>query len=241
MRRKDEERQIEETENRSATLTVEEPMRHSKPGFEGVNDKYETLNQARKDPEAEVKSAALATQEPITYIPQRVLQVTASHLAHAPNHISENSGLEVQEPHPLVPPLMLTPTNQTDSHQRDRVCSTSLCVSEDSTSKYKNRVSEPPTDTDLQEMLEGADNILYEAKEDVPGVRFQKHGKENWVPVRAVLDSIHKDDIHYLKGCESVRFFRSADGTPSLSLRKGKCRFPTPIALRTRARSRHDT
>ena len=55
-------------------------------------------------------------------------------------------------------------------------------------------------------------------KEDVPRVRFQKHGKENWVPVRAVLDSIHKDDIHYLKGCKSVRFFRSADGTPSLSL-----------------------
>ena len=71
-------------------------------------------------------------------------------------------------------------------------------------------------------MLEGADNILYEAKEDVPGVRFQKHGKENWVPVRAVLHSIHKDDIHYLKGCKSVRFFRSADGTLSLSLHKGK-------------------
>ena len=93
----------------------------------------------------------------------------------------------------------------------------------------------------LQEVLEGADNILYEAKEDIPGIRFQKHGKENWVPVRAVLDSIHKDDIHYLKGCKSVRFFRSTDGTPSLSLHRGKCRFPTPIALRTRARSRHDT
>ena len=76
---------------------------------------------------------------------------------------------------------MLTPTNQTDSHQRGHVHSTSLCVSEDTASKCKNRVSEPPTDTDLQEVLEGADNILYEAKENVPGVRFQKHGKENWV------------------------------------------------------------
>ena len=56
-------------------------------------------------------------------------------------------------------------------------------------------------------------------------------GKENWVPVRAVLNSIHKDDIHYLKGCKSVRFFRSADGTPSLSLHKGKCRFPTVPSL----------
>ena len=69
MRRKDEERRIEEAK-RSATLTVEGPMRHSKPGFEGVNDKCETLQQARKDPEAEVRSAALATQEPITYSTQ---------------------------------------------------------------------------------------------------------------------------------------------------------------------------
>ena len=36
--------------------------------------------------------------------------------------------------------------------------------------------------------------------------------------VRAVLDSIHKDDIYYLKGCKSVRFFRSADGTPPVSV-----------------------
>ena len=71
------------------------------------------------------------------------------------SHISENSGLVVQEPHPPVPPLMLTPINQTDSHQRYRVHSSSLCVSEDSTSKYEHRVSEPPTDTNLQEVLEG--------------------------------------------------------------------------------------
>jgi len=44
-------------------------MRHSKARFEGVNDKCETLQQARKDPEAEVRSAALATHEPITYNP----------------------------------------------------------------------------------------------------------------------------------------------------------------------------
>ena len=50
MRRKDEEHRIEEA-NRSAILTVEGLMRHSKPRFEGVNDKCETLQQARKDPE----------------------------------------------------------------------------------------------------------------------------------------------------------------------------------------------
>ena len=73
-------------------------MRHSKPQLEGVNGKCERLNQARKDPEAEMSSADLATQDPTTYNPQSVLQVTTSQLVHAPsNHILENSGLEVQE------------------------------------------------------------------------------------------------------------------------------------------------
>ena len=36
MRRKDEERRTGETENRSTTLTVEGPMRHSKPQLEGA-------------------------------------------------------------------------------------------------------------------------------------------------------------------------------------------------------------
>ena len=99
-------------------------------------------------------------------------------------------------------------------------------MAEHSTSRCKYTVSEPPTDGDLQEVLEGADNILYEAKEDIPGVWFQKHGKENWVPVRAVLDSIHKDDIHYLKGCKLAWFFRSGDGTLSDSQ---SSHFPTPI------------
>ena len=122
---------------------------------------------------------------------------------------------------------MLTPTNQLD-----RVHSTSLCVSEDSVSKCENRVSEPPTDTDLQEVLEGADNILYEAKEDIPGVRFQKHGKENWVPVRAVLDCIHKD-IHYLKDCKSVL------DSSEVSHAEESVVFQL-LTLKTRARSRPD-
>ena len=156
MRRKDEERRTGETENRSATLTVEGPMRQSKPQLEGVNDRR--LNQARKDPEAEVSSAALATQEATTYNPLSVLQVTLSQLVHAPsNHILENSG--PQEFHPPVLPLLLTPTNQTDCHQRDHACSTPLCVAENSTSRCEHTVSEPPTNTGLQEVLEGTDNI----------------------------------------------------------------------------------
>ena len=40
-----------------------------------------------------------------------------------------------------------------------------VCVSEDSTSKCEHTDSEPPTATNLQEVLEGADKILYEQRQ----------------------------------------------------------------------------
>ena len=43
--------------------------------------------------------------------------------------------------------------------------------------------------------------------------RKYKRGKENWVPVR--VDPIHKNDA------KSVRYFKSSDGTPGLSLHRG--------------------
>ena len=78
MRRKDEERRTGETENGSTALTVEGPMRHSNPRLEGAKEKCERLSQARKDPEAKVRSAALAAQKATTYNPQSVLPVTTS-------------------------------------------------------------------------------------------------------------------------------------------------------------------
>ena len=57
-----------------------------------------------------------------------------------------------------------------------------VCLRTPCTSRCEHTVSELPTDTDLQEVLEEADNILCEAREGVPGVLLQKHGKENWVP-----------------------------------------------------------
>ena len=41
-----------------------------------MKGKCETLNQAKKDPEAQVRSAALATQDATTYNAQSVLQAT---------------------------------------------------------------------------------------------------------------------------------------------------------------------
>ena len=55
-------------------------------------------------------------------------------------------------------------------------------MSGDSTFSCEPTVSEPPTVTDLKMVLQGTKSILYEAREDVPVVWFQKHEKETLVP-----------------------------------------------------------
>ena len=92
----------------------------------------------------------------------------------------------------------------------------------------------------LQEVLEGARKVVYEAKEDIPGVRFQKEDSDGsetkWVPVKVMSSSGEEYDIKYLKACRSIKFARYDNGTPFFSVHYGRCRFPTPIALRTRSR-----
>ena len=70
------------------------PLRHTKPQLRvwmtSVKD-WIKLEMTQKL--IEVRSADLATQEATSYNQQSVLQVTTSQLAHAPNHILENSGL----------------------------------------------------------------------------------------------------------------------------------------------------
>ena len=53
--------------------------------------------------------------------------------------------------------------------------------------------------------------------DDVTGVWFQKHGKENWVPVRVVLDPNHNNDIA-LRVANLLDSSKATDGTHSLSL-----------------------
>ena len=93
-------------------------------------------------------------------------------------------------------------------------------------------------DTMLREILEGARNVIYEAKEDTPGISFQKEDRNEpqWVPVKVMSKSGGEYDARYLKACRSVKFAKDDDGTPFFSVQYGHCRFPTPIALRIRSR-----
>ena len=81
--------------------------------------------------------------------------------------------------------------------------------------------------------------MIYEAKEDTPGISFQKEDRNElqWVPVKVTSKSGGEYDARYFKACQSqVKFARDGDGTPFFSVQYGRCRFPTPIALRTRSR-----
>ena len=90
----------------------------------------------------------------------------------------------------------------------------------------------------MQEILEGAQNVIYEAKEATPGICFQKEDRNEhqWVPVKVISKSRGEYDACYLKACRSVKFAKDDDGTPFFSVQHGRCRFPTPIALRIRSR-----
>ena len=48
-------------------------------------------------------------------------------------------------------------------------------------------------------------------------------------------DSEDEYDVNYLQHCKKIRFI-SKDGDPAVSVYSGHCRFPTPIACRTRAK-----
>ena len=64
----------------------------------------------------------------------------------------------------------------------------------------------------------------------------EDRNEPQWVPVKVMSKSGGEYDARYLKACRSVKFARDGDGTPFFSVQYGRCRFPTPIALRTRSR-----
>ena len=45
-------------------------------------------------------------------------------------------------------------------------------------------------------------------------------------------------DVEFLRSCEKVQYCRSENGNPFLSIHRGKCKYPTPIAYRTQTRSK---
>ena len=65
---------------------------------------------------------------------------------------------------------------------------------------------------------------------------------EKLVPIKLLKENGAPDeeyDLKYIKSCKAVKFARHhKTGDPVLSIQNGRYRFPTPIALRTRAKLR---
>ena len=50
-------------------------------------------------------------------------------------------------------------------------------------------------------------------------------------------DSDKGYDLDYICSCKRIRYFkRDRNGDPAVSIHRGKCKFPTPIAYRARTR-----
>ena len=108
---------------------------------------------------------------------------------------------------------------------------------------------------DFQQELDGAD-VSYEMRDGVPGLLCVKCDKHDWIPIRVLKSKYWKkfeqpeeclsDDSEsgpeeeysheYLKNCKRLRYFKSKNGNPALSIATGRLKFPTPIAQRTRSK-----
>ena len=102
----------------------------------------------------------------------------------------------------------------------------------------------------LKHQLEGGEDISFQIRDNLPGLLYTVNGKENWTAVRVLKPRVWMDseatasgfddsedeyNVNYLQHCKKIRFF-SKDGDPAVSVYSGHCRFPTPIACRTRAK-----
>ena len=80
--------------------------------------------------------------------------------------------------------------------------------------------------------LQGAQNIMYEPRDDIPGLSFVRDEKKEWLPIRVTKNDGEELSVCNLSQCKKISYFESKDG-PMFSIQRGRFRFPTPIAKRT--------
>ena len=73
--------------------------------------------------------------------------------------------------------------------------------------------------------LRGAQSIMYELRDDIPGLSFVRDEK------RVMKNDGEELSVHNLSRCKKI-YFESEDG-PMFSIQRGRLRFPTPISKRT--------
>ena len=115
-----------------------------------------------------------------------------------------------------APPKLLLPPFEQDSQwdagrqpspQEDGVLSQPTTVQSDS----------KEDDFSLGELLQGTQNVLYEAKDDVPGVHFDKNGQKKWLPV-IVTDDGKELSVKDLEKCKRIVYFEAENG-PHFSMK----------------------
>ena len=76
-------------------------------------------------------------------------------------------------------------------------------------------------------------------RDDTPCLLYKEQEEEKWVPTRVLkdmsVDSDEEYDLDYICSCKRIRYFkRDKNEDPAVSIPRGKCKFPTSIAYRTR-------
>ena len=85
----------------------------------------------------------------------------------------------------------------------------------------------------LKDLLQGAENIVCEARDDATKISFVMNGRREWVPV--VVTKLRGGEMNVAKwiNVRRIVYFEKED-SPYFSIWQGKLQFPRPIAKRTR-------
>lgn len=103
------------------------------------------------------------------------------------------------------------------------------------------KIATPSTTESLKNSLENAEDVQFALTDASPCLIYKQQGSntEKSVPIKVLKEGSSEEeyDGKYIKACKAINFtWHHETGEPLLSIQNGKCRFLTPIALRTRAR-----
>ena len=110
------------------------------------------------------------------------------------------------------------------------------------TSRYLGITAAQTSDVQtLKDILYNAHDVRFEVRDDTPSLLYKEQEEEKWVPIRVLkdmsVDSDEEYDLDYIRSCKRICYFkRDKNEDPAVSIHHGKCKFPTPIAFRTRIR-----
>ena len=109
------------------------------------------------------------------------------------------------------------------------------------------KASSEDTSGSLKDILKVAHDVTFVMKDDSTRLSYMENGSSKWIPIRILKPDWNKKasdssnaeyDAEFLRSRKMVQYCWSENGNPFLSIHRGKCKYPTPIAYRTRTRSK---